>query len=524
MAKKKQPQPQQSYNTAIYARYSSSLQNDASIEQQYAECEEYAATHNLVIVAKYEDRAISGKRDNRPGLQKMLRAAERGEFQVLLAYKTNRISRNMMNALKYEDRLEKAGVRVVYCKEEFGDNATGRFMLRTMMNMNQFYSENMAEDIKRGLRDNAKKCLVISNAPYGYRKGEDGRFALDEKAAPVVAEIFNRFLAGETFASIARDLNRRCIPTKTGKQWSKSSFESIMHNERYTGTYIYEDIRIEGGMPTIIDRSVFEMAQRNFEDFRALHARQHEDNNFILTGKLFCGYCCAPMVGYSGTSRNGSKYYYYVCQTRHTTKGCDKANIRKELLEAEVVKAVQSAVLTDEMVDWIVTNMVEFLKKRNTKSKKADYEKQLAQTQKQIGNVVHAIEMGMLSDDLKARMATLEDEKKKLQGLIAIEKANTREIDENRIYVFMEYIRNGDYKDEAFQEMVIRNYVQAIYLFKDHFKLAVNFTGDKRMFDIPLQNKESESEDSDSGDPVRTGREWPTTAIRRQSGFPCFAV
>ena len=71
---------------AIYARYSSSAQNDASIEQQIAECREYAAVNNLTVVSEYEDRAMTGRNDRRPGFQRMIRAAERHELQVLLTY------------------------------------------------------------------------------------------------------------------------------------------------------------------------------------------------------------------------------------------------------------------------------------------------------------------------------------------------------------------------------------------------------------------------------------------------------
>lgn len=122
-------------SAVIYARYSSHAQNDASIEQQIDECQEYARQHGYKIVGVYADRAMSGRSDRRPEFQKMMRAAEKHEFQIVLAYKSNRISRNMLHALSYEDKLAQHGVNVVYCKEEFGNNAAGRFALRTMMNV-----------------------------------------------------------------------------------------------------------------------------------------------------------------------------------------------------------------------------------------------------------------------------------------------------------------------------------------------------------------------------------------------------
>ena len=244
MAKRRTAQPADTnIDAAIYARYSSHVQNDASIEQQIAECKEFARHKGYKIVAIYSDHAISGRTDVRPEFQKMLLAAERQEFRVLLAYKSNRISRNMLHALSYEDKLARLGITVYYCKEEFGDNAAGRFALRTMMNVNQFYSENLAEDTLRGLMDNAQQCKVNGCPPYGYRRGEDGKFAIDEERAAIVREIFRRIADGEIKAQIADDLNARNLRTSTGREWGKNAFSAMLDNERYKGIYIYGDVR-----------------------------------------------------------------------------------------------------------------------------------------------------------------------------------------------------------------------------------------------------------------------------------------
>ena len=145
-------------DAVIYARYSSHNQRDVSIEQQVEACRKHAAELGLTVTATYEDRAISGKTDKRPSFQRMMRDAEQHKFAYVLAWKSNRIGRNMMQALVNESRLVDCGVKVFYAEEDFDDNAAGRFALRSMMNVNQFYIENMAEDVKRGLYDNAKKA------------------------------------------------------------------------------------------------------------------------------------------------------------------------------------------------------------------------------------------------------------------------------------------------------------------------------------------------------------------------------
>lgn len=155
----------------IYARYSSHNQREESIEQQVEECLQFADANNIKIVRVYADKAISGKTDKRPQFQHMMRDAEKREFSVVVAYKSNRIARNMLNALSYEDKLGRFGIETLYAKEEFGNTAAGRFALRSMMNINQFYSENLAEDVRRGMRDNAENCKVNGIIPYGYVRG-----------------------------------------------------------------------------------------------------------------------------------------------------------------------------------------------------------------------------------------------------------------------------------------------------------------------------------------------------------------
>ena len=193
----------------IYARFSSHNQREESIEQQVAECKLFAAQQGLEVTEIYSDAAQSGRTENRSQFLRLQRDAKKGKFTNIVAYKSNRIARNMVNALTFENDMEKLGVKLYYAKEEFGNNAAGRFALRMMMNVNQFYSENMAEDIRRGMEDNAMKCKVNGPAPYGYKSGKSGTYEIDEPAAAVVREIFTRVACGDSFVDIYTDLNNR---------------------------------------------------------------------------------------------------------------------------------------------------------------------------------------------------------------------------------------------------------------------------------------------------------------------------
>ena len=148
MAKKKSKKLQTGGIGVIYARFSSHNQRDVSIDQQVDAGMKKASEYGIQIVKVYADRAISGKTDKRADFQRMMRDAEKGEFQFVVSWKSNRMGRNMLEAMINEAKLNALGIRVVYVEENFDDTAAGRFAARSMMNVNQFYSESMAENIK----------------------------------------------------------------------------------------------------------------------------------------------------------------------------------------------------------------------------------------------------------------------------------------------------------------------------------------------------------------------------------------
>lgn len=474
----------------IYARYSSHAQNDASIEQQVAECEAYAADHGYKIVCTYADRAISGRSDRRPEFQKMLRAAERREFQLVIAYKSNRISRNMLHALSYEEKLSRLGITIIYCKEEFGNSAAGRFALRTMMNMNQFYSENMAEDIVRGLRDNAVQCRVTSSLPLGYKRGSDGKYAIDEETAPIVREIFMRIADGELKAHIADDLNRRSIKTSKGKAWNKGSFHSILHNERYIGVYIYKDIRIPNGVPAIIDRELFEIVKEREENLKgAIKSRRRRNSmEYMLTGKLFCGQCLNPMVGTSGTGKQGKMYYYYRCKNNAEKHICQKKPVRKDLIESLVVSALKACVTTPENIEWMANLVMKYRDRIVVESDIGYLEEKLKSVKTSINNIMKAIEAGIITASTKGRLEDLENEQNEILKIIIAEKRRIPEVTHDHVRFYFEQFRDGGVNDRKYQNDMIRHFLRAVYLYDDHIKVTFDFDDKDTGVDLPVEN------------------------------------
>ena len=201
----------------------------------------------------------------------------------------------------------------------------------------------MAEDIARGMMDNASKCLSNGALPLGYKAGENGRIVLDKAQAAVVQEIYTRVACREPFVDIAADLNQCGIKTKRGGPWTKSSFYTICRNERYRGIYIYDDVRVEGGVPRIVSDGLFYRVQEVLKVKKTPQSSRHHTGaeDYLLTGKLFCGKCGRAMTGVSGTSRSGEVHYYYTCQKRRREHACDKKNVIREQIEKSVAQAIK---------------------------------------------------------------------------------------------------------------------------------------------------------------------------------------
>lgn len=461
----------------IYARYSSHAQKEESIEQQVKECLEYAEARNIQITHIYADEHITGKTERRPQYQQMMKDAEKGEFQTLVAYKSNRISRKMLHALIAEAKLEDSGIKTLYAKEEFGDHAAGRFAQRMMMNVNQFYSENMAEDIKRGLMDNARECKVNNEVAYGYRRGEDGKYAIDEEKAPVVREIFERVLRGDTFMDIARDLNMRCIPAKRGKEWNKGSFHAMLKNDVYIGTYRYAGIVVEGGVPPIIEEEVFYAMQNHLVTKKNPKGRKRNICDYLLTGKLRCGHCKSFMVGISGTSKMKVLHYYYTCNKRRTEGACDKKAVKKEWLETLIAEMTKDFIARDDVIQWIADSAMRFQKEACKDSEIQALEDTLAENKKAIKNIMTAIENGIFTESTKDRLLERENENKEIERTLRIAREINQPQEREQIVDALGSLRDGDVADVEYQKHLL-NFVKAVFLWDDKIEIHYYYGGD----------------------------------------------
>ena len=303
--------------TAVaYYRYSpGGRQGEQSIEGQAAEAHRWAADHNVQILKEYADRRISGRSDDRAEFQLMLKELEKIRPTYLILWKLDRFGRNREEIAFNKHKCKKAGTRLVYVAESIPDTPEGVILESVMEGMAEYYSLQLSSNIRRGQRIAASKCLALGGAGImGYRTGPDKRYELDPEKAPVVREIFQRYVAGESQTEIVDWLNASGHRTSHKAPFTYNSLRTLLKNEKYTGIYIWKDeVRVEGGMPAIIDHETWEKAQQMMVKNKAAPARRDVKVDFLLTGKLFCGHCGGPMSGISGTSQNGDTHYYYTC-------------------------------------------------------------------------------------------------------------------------------------------------------------------------------------------------------------------
>ena len=495
---KKSITPSCSPMTAVaYARYSSAGQRDVSIEQQLADIRAFAKREGYTLVHEYADHARSGFKNAsaRTAFQSMMSAAESGTFDTVLAWKVDRFGRNREDSAIYKGKLRRFGVRVLYAMEPIPEGSAGVLLEGMLEATAEWYSRQLSENVTRGMTDNAHRCLYNGTRILGYKRGADGRYALDPDEAGIIRNIFDLYCSGSSAARICRQLNSQGIKTSRGCAFSPESLLRIISNERYTGVYIWGDIRVPDGMPAIIDRSVWEEAQ-HMKKKTARHVEQGAID-FLLTGKAFCGHCGSAMIGDSGTSKDGTRHYYYSCQARKSRKGCQKKSLSKDYLESRVIDFVLDYVLSDENIEKNVQVIMQLQADELKSSPLSAMEAEHAEVLKKIANINNAIAAGIWNSSTSAMLKTLEDESENLRMSIEMMRfSQSQLLDHDRVLFFLHRFTKGDRNDPLLRRHIIETFINAVYVFDDHLNIVTNNTEGNQRF--PLEDL-PEDPDSDPG-------------------------
>jgi site-specific DNA recombinase len=234
---------------SIYARYSSDLQRAASIEDQLLVCTERVVREKWTLTATYTDRGISGASHLRPGYQKLLEDARKGEFDIVLAEALDRISRDQEHVASFFKLMSFAGIRIVTLAE--GEISELHVGLKGTMNA--LFLKDLADKTRRGLRGRVEQGRSGGGLCYGYtivEIGERGGREIFPSEAAVVRRIFADFAAGKSPRRIAAELNREGIPGPAGRPWGDTTIRGhalrgtgVLRNELYVGRLVWNRLR-----------------------------------------------------------------------------------------------------------------------------------------------------------------------------------------------------------------------------------------------------------------------------------------
>ena len=292
---------------ALYARVSSDRQDvDLSVSAQLRALKDYAGANGYSVAREYVDEAESGLVADRPQFREMIEEGSKpnAPFDVILVWKFSRFTRKREHAVAFKSMLRRKGIRVVSITEQAEDNATGRLLEGIIESVDEFYSENLAQEVVRGMREAASRGFFLgSTAPFGYKrvKVNDGgkerpTLEVDPATAPVVREIFEKSLRGSGLKEICKALNDRGI-TNRGRRWYKGTLHYVLRNEAYTGTAVWgrtskgektqDPVRVEGAWPALVSREMFEDVQQAMSE-RAPKVQRpaRVGSQYLLSGLL----------------------------------------------------------------------------------------------------------------------------------------------------------------------------------------------------------------------------------------------
>ena len=267
----------------IYARYSSSGQREESIEGQIKDCTTFAKRNGYTTIGTYIDRALTATTDKRPEFQKMIRDSKRKQFDLIIVQKLDRFARNRYDSAKYKYQLRQNGVRVVSATETIAEGSAGILTEAMLEGMAEWYSENLKENVLRGLTVNASKCKWNGGTlPIGYVVDEERHLQVNELTAPYVLEVFKKYDSGKTIKEIQGFLNEKGITNTKGKPVSWSAVQHMLSNRRYIGEYSFREIVIPDGIPVIVPLDLFERVQEKLEKNSKAPSRNKAKENYLL--------------------------------------------------------------------------------------------------------------------------------------------------------------------------------------------------------------------------------------------------
>ena len=434
---------------ALYARVSSDRQDvDLSVSAQLRALRDYAEKNGYLVAREYVDEAESGRIADRPQFRRMLDEASKPEspFREILVWKFSRFTRKREHAVAFKSMLRRRGVRVVSITEQADDTPTGKLLEAIIESVDEFYSENLAQEVTRGMREAASRGFwMTSYAPYGYKRVhvQDGpakrpTLELNPPADTVVRRIFDMVLQGKSILDVVKTLNAEGIPTTNGKKWLKTTIHSMLDNEAYTGAVVWgisakdnaPPVRVEDAHPAIITKEEFRRAKKLLGSRAPKRMNPRRASSpYLLSGLLRCETCSKAMTAAEAKS---GKYTYYVCHSllKRGSGTCKTPRLNAKNFEELIVKEIRENVLTESNIRDLVKLLDEEMDgvAADQRQKLESIDGELEEVKKQLGRVWHfvaksdSVDVAQASDlivELRERKENLEITAEEARALLA---------------------------------------------------------------------------------------------------------
>lgn len=342
---------------AAYIRVSTEDQTEYSPDSQRKKIQEYAGSHSIILPEEYIflDEGISGRSaDKRPAFLEMIAQARQKPrpFDLILVWKFSRFARSRQDSIFYKSMLRKdCGIQVISITEQLSDDPTSILIEALLEAMDEYYSINLAQEVRRGMNEKFSRGGVVSVPPFGYRMGPES-FEPDPEKAPFVTMIFQDFLAGMSCRQIAVRLNELGIRTIRGNRFESRSVEYILTNPTYLGKLrrtakaFQGSARrpnasslciVDGHHPPLVESDTFHAVQLQISKSRRTRFSRSRSSpaRYMLHGLVRCSCCGGTLTSAEkGRSLQCSRYAKGLCSQSH--------HIRLESLNRAVISALKS--------------------------------------------------------------------------------------------------------------------------------------------------------------------------------------
>lgn len=349
----------------IYARVSTVRQADEElpVESQLENCRAKAKAMNVSVIETFRDDGISGRTSNRPGFMAALDYCDDNPVDYFICWSSSRFARNHIDAAVNKGVLEKAGVKLIFVSQDFGESDDSWMLAPLMAIMDEQYSRSIAKDTRRSMAKNAADGFWNGGRiPFGYKSipiGKRKRLAIVDGEAVVVKMIFRWCIDGLGQKEIAKRLNQSGI-SRRGAMWSKASVASVLSSKAVIGQVVFNDRgrEIVGvAHDPILSEDHFKMAQEQISTRIPINHGGRSRSTGVFSGLLCCGRCGFPMYTERSTGRNGVSYHYYNCSRFLKSGECESRRVSISKLDEFLLEIIAEKIFSPHNIGWIVRDI-----------------------------------------------------------------------------------------------------------------------------------------------------------------------